>query len=138
MEIVDCCNMGLKLRAELEVCLTLLAMSLGCRCSTDAYTPCEEYKSKCGACPCGNFKERNRTQNTCRAADMLAPFWYPRIKLHARQWLCCCSISTTAGILPSSALAGCGSDFLRMTESLQIQTSQTVSCPELLQARLKL
>ena len=67
---------------------------------------------------------------------MLAPSQCPRIKLHAHNWLCCCSTSITAGTLPSSALAGCGSDSLRMMESLQTQTFQTVSCPQLVQALL--
>ena len=51
MEIVDCCNMGLKLRAELEVNVTALAMLADCRCLYDAFAPCGEDKQMRGL-PC--------------------------------------------------------------------------------------
>ena len=127
MEIVDCCNMGLKLRAELEVRLTTLAMLAESRCLDDTFSHCDPL----WGCRAAESKGERALKSTYRMTDMLAPFQCPRTKLRAHQWLCRCSTSITAGTLPSSASAGCASDFLMMTESLQTQTFQIVSRPKL-------
>ena len=74
MEIVDCCNMGLKLRAELEVCLTIVAMLVECRSRNEGSARCDTHMIRCGACPVAESKSKWALMSTCSKTDMLAPF----------------------------------------------------------------